>query len=669
MSALPEVYRGVWINHARGSVYGSTLSLSDRDGTLFIAFLALFMNFVGNQIWVLISYILFHIRSQNTEQDGLYHQLQATLRNSVSSLSDAWKLLTLAYYWRGRARRVCRRVLPLAMCAILHCVGVGVVSIYAAPAVAASESLVLGRGPTCGDWNGSTAQEDHKIYHMRLQNSIQGWENSAEYARACYSSDLIEDQEPSNCPQRFRSGKPWSNRTDETCPFAEGLCKGGQVFSVDTGRLDSTLDFGINSLEEDRVVYRRKLTCSPLETEGFIEGPILAPANQSITGSPELWQNVSLWNYNYGKLLMNNERSVTNATFVFDNGWNRPSYTGDPGAPYVLSLAVFFPNETPAPTPYQTYETSWSQSTFIPIPHFQIWDGTITVLFLLSYVCLATPVDDPWFSSHRKVDVQPPLYCFDSNPPVSPLGCIEQHQFCNPMNGICTSLTSTNKFDSAKPDSTSNLTSGLLFNKRQEKVAERLFNASSKLGFHKAIKYLDSQRALTSGAYSLLGLPTNQWHIELEHWFGIVMAQMQRELLEWATGPGIAAGRKYITPPTNPDTAWMCENQIIHDNQYMCFSLLGLGLVLGLGGVIIFLAWFVHDVAGFAHKRFGFGRGSAYRRLEWRFDETFQLQRTALEASDCGIWRKDKRAVPVTKMKVGFRIPEGWGDTEPYYSR
>src|SRR4051812_45268771 len=94
-----DVYTGVCVNHAKGPILGSTLTLSDFHGTLFIAFLALFISYFGNQTWVILSYALFHTRSQKTEQDGLYHQLQATLRNSVSSLSDCWKFTLLAWHW------------------------------------------------------------------------------------------------------------------------------------------------------------------------------------------------------------------------------------------------------------------------------------------------------------------------------------------------------------------------------------------------------------------------------------------------------------------------------------------------------------------------------------------------------------------------------------------
>lgn len=641
------VYTGVWINYGHGPIYGSTLTLLDRDGTLFIAFLALFMSFVGNQLWVILSYIFFQVRSRNSDQDGLYHQLQATLRNSVSSLSDTWKLLTLAYHWRRKSDRVMTRVSPLAICSILHCIGVGVMSIYAAPTLI-RDSLVLAQGSVCGDWNTSNAT-DWKLTNLQSQHQQQGWKNSAGYARSCYSPEINEGY-TAGCTEYIRTEKLWTNSTEE-CPFENKMCKGGHVLSLDTGFLNSAQDLGISSPKGDQVEYRRKMTCSPLITEGFSEGPMPAPTNASIVGPPSMWANISLTNYNYGPLTLELEMNVTNATFVYDNMFLRPSYTGDLGTPYALGISVFFPNETGSRRkefiPYSVY---WDVSTFEPVQELRKTDGVITILFLVSKACFPQPVDDPWFSTHRFVDVEPEgLYCLDE--PVSPLGCVEQDQFCNPASQKCTALATRKNLDFAP----------LGLRGRQAKVAERLFNATSKLGIRGPIMALGSERSMTASAFSVLGMSAEQWKIELDNWFGVVVAQLQRELVQWATGPETSSGRQYIIRPTDPEVTWMCENQVVRDMRYICFSILGLGLVVSIGSVIILTGWFIDDIAQALQRPIRRGQS---RALEWRFNETFQLQKAAFEANGCGIWLEDRRAVPITKSKEKFPIPVHTEDNE-----
>lgn len=43
MSANTTIYVGFWNNHAKGAVVGSTLTLSNRNGAVLIAALALFL--------------------------------------------------------------------------------------------------------------------------------------------------------------------------------------------------------------------------------------------------------------------------------------------------------------------------------------------------------------------------------------------------------------------------------------------------------------------------------------------------------------------------------------------------------------------------------------------------------------------------------------------------
>ncbi|KAF2249670.1 hypothetical protein BU26DRAFT_504125 [Trematosphaeria pertusa] len=644
--SVADVYTGVWINHAKGLILGPTLTLSDFHGTLFIAFLALFINFFGNQMWVILSYALFHIRSRRTEQDGLYHQLQATLRNSVSSLSDSWKFTLIAWHWRGKSHRVLRRVLPLLALSSLHCLKVGLASIYATPIIQLQPD-VLSRGAICGDWNSTALESDYDVVYKYTEEQIHLWEKSGSYARLCYPSDLREDTgSAATCVQRGETRKVWRNSTEERCPFAVHMCKDDHVYALDTGLLDSNLDLGINSPKEDRIQYRRKMTCSPLTTEGFVEGPLEAGSRSNLT-TPNPWMNISIWNYNYGKLTYANEDNFTNATWVYDDGLLRPSYSRDTDSTFKLYVSTYFPNETRSASKWGYWDRSWDFSTFDAIPELRA-DGVTNVLFLVTAVCYPNPVDDPWFSSHDKIDEGPnggSFYCLDGYPKVSPLGCLEQHEFCNPENGECSNLTSTHK----PPDYRA-----LGLNARQMRVAERVFKATTGLSISGVIRFLGAEKTLHARTSAINGLPPNQWQLELDNWFGIVMAQMQSVLLQWATGPEKPENRRYIIPPTDPDVAWMCNNQVVHDSRYICFSVLGISLFIGTGSLVVLVGWFIDDIVRAVQRPLGKG---AYRRFEWRWNEMFQLQRTAFALQGAGLWVESKAPVPVTKEMEKWTIP------------
>lgn len=114
-----DIYTGLWINHLRGDFRGARLTLSREAGGLLIAFLALFIAVTARGVWKLARYLLFVTGSSSIEQDGIYHQRQAILRNGSLAFDALWDLLRLGYSWRGRAGRITRRLLPSILLASL----------------------------------------------------------------------------------------------------------------------------------------------------------------------------------------------------------------------------------------------------------------------------------------------------------------------------------------------------------------------------------------------------------------------------------------------------------------------------------------------------------------------------------------------------------------------
>ena len=96
-----EVHLGFWTNWSYGKVRGGTITVTQSNGSLLIAFIALFVATAGKSLWRLLCFALHSIWSQpSIPQDGWYHQRQAILRNSETALYGFWQLLCSMIAWK-----------------------------------------------------------------------------------------------------------------------------------------------------------------------------------------------------------------------------------------------------------------------------------------------------------------------------------------------------------------------------------------------------------------------------------------------------------------------------------------------------------------------------------------------------------------------------------------
>jgi hypothetical protein len=120
-------------------------------------------------------------------------------------------------------------------------------------------------------------------------------------------------------------------------------------------------------------------------------------------------------------------------------------------------------------------------------------------------------------------------------------------------------------------------------------------------------------------------------------------------MVEWATGP-----RNLELGPASPYTketklageAEMCSSQLVHDaGPHQSFSVLGMSLILGIGGIIIVLGMATSRVVSWLHT----GHKTEYRITQWTLEDKLQLQRVAYEGSASAIeWENRLNAVPTT---------------------
>ena len=295
-----HVYTGIWINWSRGTILGSTLTLSDRDGGLLIAFLAIFVSAAGGALWRIISYIIHQSRANLRFRDGLHHQQQVIFRNASSPGSASWQLIQLMFHWAGLTKRPALRILPLAALALINLVLFALAGVFSAEVTKAAGNETLIRSPNCGSWNISGPQEQ-AIFRSKI---LLDTTSASTYAHSCYG----QVQNTLACSQYTQPSIPWTVNQNASCPFSSGMCRLGDTaaYQMDTGLIDSHHVLGVNAPPADRITYRKVTTCSPIKTKGFAQE----------------WNNTDRGTNNYGdtfdRLYLGPIVDVSDYTYQYD---------------------------------------------------------------------------------------------------------------------------------------------------------------------------------------------------------------------------------------------------------------------------------------------------------------------------------------------------------------
>lgn len=105
------------------------------------------------------------------------------------------------------------------------------------------------------------------------------------------------------------------------------MCTDGTV-QFDTGFLDSRLHFGMNSRDDDRVQYRRVMTCAPVTTTGYVSNDYVngSGLNQTELGDFETsgYQAAKFLKYSYGQSVLfdaNTTYAYNDDSFDLDAGY------------------------------------------------------------------------------------------------------------------------------------------------------------------------------------------------------------------------------------------------------------------------------------------------------------------------------------------------------------
>ncbi|KAK7926623.1 hypothetical protein PG985_003621 [Apiospora marii] len=659
-----QVYLGVWTNWSRASgsaVMGATLTTTREHGNFLIAFTAFFVPFVASRFWRIFATLFHQCYSASGPRDAIHHQRQVILRNSSSPESGLVSFIRLVWAWRHA--RPWLRLLPAALFTFVSTITFTVAGGFSSQISTAGEVLL--KGDHC-----EIATDIHKGNLTQFDASKAYWasfiNNVNNYAQQCYtnrSSGLVE------CARFITDTIPTATMDYEAaCPFDDsGVCQqNSSNLRLDTGHMNSNDIFGLNAPRDETLTLRYVLQCASLKTEGRARNTTVS--NRNFT------------TYSYGKRLSSEKWADLNYTYSVPDvetqyaragggfGNNKVLVRYEP----MVCLHARFPSDINHPhfsseyfLIYQGYLINES-STFYPDPEVVVRDGDVSLFFLSGNgVGFDTPSEDDWYRVNvvggtRNIIGEPEEKAeskafFRPREAASPLGCVEQYQWCrDPASNQCGNLSglldalysaahwfdlTSEDLDADRPILPSNL--GSLF----QWAYLVLFNHGAMLTH--LIETLGPTSIVSQTQQSFIyRIQDNQWQLDVTQWWHTRLASFQALFVNTAQGSTNSPYRPYTFAPTNEREWDLCHNQKIRSTRHASFSVFGLAFTYALGSLIIVLSFVVTPLLGLLQRR---GRYSRYAYLEWESETAIQLHRLAQDQLGHGRWSRCNEHVPVTQ--------------------
>jgi hypothetical protein len=255
----------------KGQALGATLTVNSSIGTLLISFLALFVAWSGSQLWALICYTLHQWRSTSDPQDAVHHQQQLLLGLGLRDTDFLWRIVKAS--WRTqkstKLNTTVRRQGPLVVYALSHCIIIFVASILTSR-LADTKGEVLLKSPICG-WPDTAVLQETQEKLTALPGADAYYEGAnwfynlaREYSQQCYTQSALLGT-PS-CGSFIQPRIDSTARFNDPCPFQDEMCETPAI-TLDTGVVDSHIHLGINAAPQDRVQFRKVLSCAIIPAE------------------------------------------------------------------------------------------------------------------------------------------------------------------------------------------------------------------------------------------------------------------------------------------------------------------------------------------------------------------------------------------------------------------
>ncbi|KAJ8127132.1 hypothetical protein O1611_g6506 [Lasiodiplodia mahajangana] len=631
------VYIGIWTNWSRGRVWGATLTLGRQEADLLIAFTAFFIAFVATRVWRIICFAIHRSFSKASPQNVIYHQHQAILRNS-STPEDGIRLLAYLL-WANRNSTGRYRPLSTAAVAAICTISFTIAGGFSSRISTSIGDEVLIKSMNCGQFITESTAFGNVRTDAYLADQLN---NAANYAQQCYSTgsgSLLD------CNRFVKKQIIGDIDRNAPCPFENVLCRSNSSnLRIDSGYLSSHDHFGINTPPDQRLLWRNVYHCAPLTTTGFT-------SQRNIS-----FESASLY-YHYG----NSSGPTGLDDFVYAAKSLEAQYSFTLSNLSVVTYANFDLQFVFARV--QDGKIDADDSGFLPIDAMIRDDADVELYFLSGNgVTFLEPSDDAWYrvaAAPNNVVVSDanqweavPLY-FPSEP-ASPLGCVDQYQFCNVVSGTskCGPLASrrdalrgvidlfnTTYFNLAAINATTKPAALLTYFSYPSS-----YLSVTKVVSHLGPSSLQSQRYLDDGNQYFL--ETGQWQLDVARWWDISMAGRQGSFLSLAYGPSDPSVLAQHTNYTSPELKELCDSQKIRTTAFGSFSLFGLIFIFLVGGSLVITSYLLEPVSTFLYEKRSYKK---YEHLEWTTNATLQLQRLVQEEAGFGTWSKCIETVPGTK--------------------
>jgi len=275
------------------------------------------------------------------------------------------------------------------------------------------------------------------------------------------------------------------------------------------------------------------------------------------------------------------------------------------------------------------------------------------------------PCNDPFFQANETVNDG--TGDFESYYWATAMGCTDQHQICLDANspGTCSPQLGSVQLSGWI------LNPSLTMTSTQSAIASQLESILALSTLQQSVlgRGYDALRAASTSIYQLGtwqqygGLPDDQWIIEVNSWFAVQMANLQRSMVAWVSGTSVPYSGGARTLPASIAAELLCHQQMVPlPSGYQNFQFSSILLIIVLGIVIIVLALVVPSVVVSGKKK---KKSESYGWLAWTLDEKLQLHRMAQQSSKWGHeWINQLESVPLTQklpLESGKKVEEPLG--------
>ncbi|KAM7207246.1 hypothetical protein V8F20_002512 [Naviculisporaceae sp. PSN 640] len=622
MSALPSnrVYQGFWIDHSQGPVTGATITTTGDKANLVIAVLSLLVAFSGAHLWDLIAFVGYCAGTSKGTQPAFHHQRQLLARNLTSPGSFVLETLKVGWAWRKHRPWSCLALMTVL--ALFCSVGFMAAGIFVSSLVSSEGIQVLVQSPTCGlvSWRNESTPMQREYQQLLLnQASI--------YSEACYNKTGRLPQ----CNIFSQPAIPIVTVTEVECPFADGLCKTPSALRLGTGLLDSDSTFGINAPSAARVQMERIVTCAPIDGTGFYSSRPIPTEVVRRYENRDPFKDEYVFEWFMG--LITAEDRPYNSTFFMSN------YTPKVSTGYDLTPRAFY-----APLGTKEFKP-WHQSTFTPLlglfRNSTYPRGDVHILAVQNDgVKFWAPSDDPIFAAHREMHVffddNSNLTMYRGDNPASFLGCVEQFKFCfsSPQPGASPWCTDLLGLDQAYLQAIQQ--SRLMrIPPEQNATLNHLFMLIPSWYW---LTRTPMQVTKNSASFQL-GVPNNQWQVEMFAWMDYLLAISQSSITHIAAGPGIVDEKFNVLSlkRLGDEEQALCHSQRMGaPDGYSNINFVGFILVVSVSVVIMGVNMTLVPLLKYCHRASG---GRLFPRVKmWAEEGMLQIQRKAYEGMGYDNW-------------------------------